>query len=67
MFTSVLSREINENTAARLHLRSDADPCLRGVVRDASEAVDHAIANLRLEVEAFLAKWRCSPLERRYA
>jgi methyl-accepting chemotaxis protein len=26
------------------------------VVRDASEAVEHAVANLRLEVEDFLAK-----------
>jgi hypothetical protein len=25
-------------------------------VRDASEAVDHAVANLRLEVEDFLSK-----------
>ena len=38
-----------------LHLRSDADAWLRGVVRDASDAVDHTVANLRFEVEAFLA------------
>jgi methyl-accepting chemotaxis protein len=42
---------LGDVAGAATQTRSSAE-----VVRDASEAVDHAVANLRLEVEDFLAK-----------
>ena len=36
--------------------RRDATRASAEIVRDASEAVDHAVADLRLEVEDFLGK-----------
>jgi len=42
---------LGDVAGAATQTRSSAE-----VVRDASEAVDHAVANLRLEVEDFLGK-----------
>jgi methyl-accepting chemotaxis protein len=48
------TRELGEVTHAALDTRSSAE------VRDASQTVESAVANLRQEVEDFLQRWRCS-------